>query len=203
MKFNILFLLFLSIVFCFVSNAQEAGSAGVSGVEKEPLRIYENRGGDFELTSPDGKEISSEIFRGKVMLIYFGYTYCPDVCPMALSHLKVGMLELAEQSKEVQVLFVSIDPERDTPEKLKEYVPYFHPDFIGLTGSVKDVAEVSRQYGARYFKEYVESVEGYFMAHTDAVFLVDQKGRYRGRYKTEWDMEKLIYDIQWLLNSGS
>ena len=96
---------------------------------------------------------------------------------MALTHLKVGMLELAEQSKEVQVLFVSIDPERDTPEKLKEYVPYFHPDFIGLTGSVNDVAEVSRQYGARYFKEYVESVEGYFMAHTDAVFLVDQKGR--------------------------
>ena len=203
MKFNILFLLCLSVVFCFVSNAQEAGSAGVSGVEKEPLRISENRGGDFKLTGPDGKEISTESFRGKVMLIYFGYTYCPDVCPMALTHLKVGMLELAEQSKEVQVLFVSIDPERDTPEKLKEYVPYFHPDFIGLTGSVNAVAEVSKQYGARYFKEYVESVEGYFMAHTDAVFLVDQKGRYQRRYKTEWDMEKLISDIQWLLNSGS
>ena len=203
MKFNILLLLFLSVFFCFVSNAQDAGTAGVYGVEKEPLRIYENLGGDFELTGPDVKEISSKRFRGKIILIYFGYTYCPDVCPMTLTHLKVAMLELAELAKEVQVLFVSIDPERDTPEKLKEYVPYFHPNFIGLTGTVDDVVEVSRKFGVRYFKEYVESVEGYFMAHTDALFIVDQKGRYRGRYKTQWDMEKLIFDIQWLLNSGS
>lgn len=89
----------------------------------------------------------------------------------------------------------------DTPEKLKEYVPYFYPTFIGLTGSVNDIAEVARQYGARYFKEYVESVEGYFMAHTDTVFLVDQQGRYRGRYKTKWDMDKLVADIQWLLSN--
>jgi len=203
MKFNILLLLLLAVVLGSASNAQETATGGVSGVEKEPLRIYENRGGDFELTGPDGKEISSESLRGKVILIYFGYTYCPDVCPMSLSHLKLGMLELEEQAKEVQVLFVSIDPERDTPEKLKEYVPYFHPKFIGLTGSVNDVAEVAKQYGSHYFKQYVESVEGYFMAHTDAVFLVDQEGRYRGRYKTEWDMEKLISDIKWLLNSGS
>ncbi|MDG2066728.1 MAG: SCO family protein, partial [SAR324 cluster bacterium] len=158
MKFNILLLLLLAVVLGSASNAQEAATGGVSGVEKEPLRIYENRGGDFELTGPDGKGISSESFRGKVILIYFGYTYCPDVCPMSLSHLKVGMLELEEQAKEVQVLFVSIDPERDTPEKLKEYVPYFHPDFIGLTGSVNDVAEVAKQYGSHYFKQYVESV---------------------------------------------
>ena len=203
MKINILLLVFLSGFFCFASNAQEVGTAGMSGVEEEQLRLYEKSGGDFELMGPDGKKISSESFRGKVMLIYFGYTYCPDVCPMALIHLKVAILKLADQAKDVQVLFVSIDPERDTPEKLKEYVPYFHPDFIGLTGSVNDIAEVSRQYGVRNFKEYVESVEGYFMAHTDAVFLVDQKGRYRGRYKTEWDMEKLISDILSLLNSVS
>lgn len=185
----------------FVLQAQEAGSAGFSSVDQEPLRIYENRGGDFELTGPDGNEISSEKFRGKVMLLYFGYTYCPDVCPMTLTHLKVGMMDLKEYAKEVQVLFISIDPERDTPEKLKDYVPYFHPTFIGLTGSEIDIAEVARQYGARYFKEYVDSVEGYFMAHTDAVFLVDQQGRYRGRYKTKWDMNKLVADIQWLIDT--
>ena len=203
MKFNILFLLFLVVIFVLPYKAQETGVISIPVVAKEPLRIYENRGGDFELTGPDGKEISSKSFRGKVMLIYFGYTYCPDVCPMTLSHLKVGMLELAEEAKGVQVLFVSIDPERDTRDKLNEYVPYFHPDFIGLTGSVSDVGIVARQYGAGYFKQEVESVEGYFMAHTDAVFLVDQKGRYRGRYKTERDMEKLISDIQWLLKTNS
>ena len=203
MKFNILFLLFLAVIFVLPYKAQETGVISIPVVAKEPLRIYEKSGGDFELTGPDGKEISSESFRGKVMLIYFGYTYCPDVCPMTLSHLKVGMLELAEEAKGVQVLFVSIDPERDTRDKLNEYVPYFHPDFIGLTGSVSDVGIVARQYGAGYFKQEVESVEGYFMAHTDAVFLVDQKGRYRGRYKTERDMEKLISDIQWLLKTNS
>tara|TARA_B100001564_G_C20478975_1_gene596162 strand:- start:81 stop:692 length:612 start_codon:yes stop_codon:yes gene_type:complete len=203
MKFNILFLLFLVVIFVLPYKAQETGVISIPVVAKEPLRIYENSGGDFELTGPDGKEISSKSFRGKVMLIYFGYTYCPDVCPMTLSHLKVGMLELAEEAKGVQVLFVSIDPERDTRDKLNEYVPYFHPDFIGLTGSVSDVGIVARQYGAGYFKQEVESVEGYFMAHTDAVFLVDQKGRYRGRYKTERDMEKLISDIQWLLKTKS
>ena len=203
MKFNILFLLFLVVIFVLPYKAQETGVISIPVVAKEPLRIYENSGGDFALTGPDGKEISSKSFRGKVMLIYFGYTYCPDVCPMTLSHLKVGMLELAEEAKGVQVLFVSIDPERDTRDKLNEYVPYFHPDFIGLTGSVSDVGIVARQYGAGYFKQEVESVEGYFMAHTDAVFLVDQKGRYRGRYKTERDMEKLISDIQWLLKTNS
>ena len=203
MKYNILTLLFLAVIFVLPLKAQDAGIVRVPLVEKEPLRIYGNSGGDFELTGPDGKEISSESFRGKVMLIYFGYTYCPDVCPMTLTHLKVGMLELAEEAKGVQVLFFSIDPERDTRDKLNEYVPYFHPDFIGLTGSVSDVGIVARQYGAGYFKQEVESVEGYFMAHTDAVFLVDQKGRYRGRYKTERDMEKLISDIQWLLKTNS
>jgi protein SCO1/2 len=197
-KILILFIFLVSTVF---SNVQEISAAGNSAGSQKPLRFYENQGGDFELTGPDGKELSSESFRGKVMLIFFGYTYCPDVCPMSLSHLKVGMLNLKEQAKDVQVLFISIDPERDTLEKLKEYVPYFYPTFLGLTGSVNDIAEVARQYGAGYFKQYVESVEGYFMAHTDAVFLVDQQGRYRGRYKTKWDMDKLVADIQWLLSN--
>jgi len=197
-KILILFIFLVSTVF---SNVQEISAAGNSAGSQKPLRFYENRGGDFELTGPDDKDLSSESFRGKVILIYFGYTYCPDVCPMSLTHLKVGMLNLNEQAKDVQVLFISIDPERDTSEKLKEYVPYFYPTFIGMTGSINDIAEVARQYGTGYFKQYVESVEGYFMAHTDAVFLVDQQGRYRGRYKTKWDMDKLVADIQWLLSN--
>ena len=115
-KILILFIFLVSTVF---SNVREISAAGNSAGSQKPLRFYENLGGDFELTGPDGKELSSESFRGKVILIYFGYTYCPDVCPMSLSHLKVGMLNLKEQAKDVQVLFISIDSERDTPEKLK------------------------------------------------------------------------------------
>ena len=83
------------------------------------------------------------------MLIYFGYTYCQDVCPRALSHLKNGMLDLKERAKNVQVIFISIDPERDTHEKLKDYVPFFYPNFIGLTGSVNDIAESSQKVQRR------------------------------------------------------
>ena len=122
---------------------------------------------------------------------------------MTMTHLKQAMIDLDSKSKEVQVIFISIDPERDPPEKLKDYVPYFHPTFIGLTGSVKDVSKVAKKFGTHFFKQKVESEEGYFMAHMEGVFLVDQKGRYRGRYKTNTDMKKLLSDIQWLIKSGS
>ena len=98
--------------------------------KKERLKIIEKFGGDFKLTGPDRVEISSLNFRGKILLINFGYTYCPDVCPMTLAHLKKAMIDLDINSRNVQVFFISIDPERDTPEKLKEYVPYFFSTFI-------------------------------------------------------------------------
>lgn len=201
MYFKNLIWTLLFLVFAASKSAQEVETSGGPETDQKPLLIIENTGGDFELIGPEGKEISSESFRGKVVLIYFGYTSCPDVCPMALSHLKNGMLDLKEHAKDVQVLFISIDPERDTYERLKDYVPYFYPTFIGLTGSVNDIAEVAGQYRVGYFKQNVDSVEGYFMAHTDMVFLVDQEGRYRGHYKTKWDMRKLIADIQKLLFS--
>jgi len=189
------------IIFGLVISFKAYGISGESGKGDSRVRIYENQGGDFSLIGPDRKKVSSVDFRGKVLLIYFGYTYCPDVCPMTMTHLKKGMLDLDTMSKEVQVFFISIDPERDPPEKLKDYVPYFHPTFIGLTGSVKDVTLVAKQFGTHFFKQKVESEEGYFMAHMEGVFLVDQKGRYRGRYKTNKDMKKLISDIQWLIES--
>ena len=194
---------YLILFFGLLSSVKSYGTSGVFSDEKSKVRIYENQGGDFTLIGPNRKEISSLNFRGKVLLIYFGYTYCPDVCPMTMTHLKNAMLELDGLAKEVQVIFISIDPERDPPEKLKDYVPYFHPTFIGLTGSVKDVAIVAKQFGTHFFKQKVESEEGYFMAHMEGVFLVDQKGRYRGRYKTNKDMKKLLSDIQWLIESGS
>ena len=103
-KNNVWLLLFLA--FASSTIAQEVETSEVSETDQKPLRICETLDGDFELTGPEGKEISSEIFRGKVILIYFGYTYCPDVCPMVLSHLKKGMLDLKEQAKDVQVLFI-------------------------------------------------------------------------------------------------
>ena len=112
------------------------------------------------------------------------------------------MLSLEEKAEDVQVIFISIDPERDTYQKLKDYVPYFHPTFIGLTGSEAELASVAKKYQTFYLKQKVESEAGYLMAHSDVVILVDQNGRYRGRYKSKYDLDKLTSDIRWLLEKG-
>ncbi len=185
-----------------ISAHEIEGSEDTRTNLKKP-EYYKNFGGDFSLTGPEGKTVSLEDFRNKVVLIYFGYTFCPDVCPITLSNLKMLMLSLEEKAEDVQVIFISIDPERDTYEKLKDYVPYFHPTFIGLTGSEAELASVAKKYQTFYLKQKVESEAGYLMAHTDVVILVDQNGRYRGRYKSKYDLDKLTTDIRWLLESGT
>ena len=202
MKSKFLLILVSLAVTSIISAYEIKGSEDTRTNLKKP-EYYKNFGGDFSLTGPEGKTVSLEDFRNKVVLIYFGYTFCPDVCPITLSNLKMLMLSLEEKAEDVQVIFISIDPERDTFQKLKDYVPYFHPTFIGLTGSEAELASVAKKYQTFYLKQKVESEAGYLMAHSDVVILVDQNGRYRGRYKPKYDMDKLTTDIRWLLDSGS
>jgi len=197
------FFLLVSLAVTSIISFHEIEGSEDAGTNLKKPEFYENFGGDFSLTGPEGKTVSLEDFRNKVVLIYFGYTFCPDVCPITLSNLKLLMLDLEEKAEDVQVIFISIDPERDTYEKLKDYVPYFHPTFIGLTGTEKDLAAVAKKYQTFHFKQKVESEAGYLMAHMDVVILVDQSGRYRGRYKSKYDLDKLKTDIRWLIESGS
>ena len=201
MKSKVLLILVSLAVTSIISAYEIKGSEDTRTNLKKP-EYYKNFGGDFSLTGPEGKTVSLEDFRNKVVLIYFGYTFCPDVCPITLSNLKMLMLSLEEKAEDVQVIFISIDPERDTYQKLKDYVPYFHPTFIGLTGSEADLASVAKKYQTFYLKQKVESEAGYLMAHTDVVILVDQNGRFRGRYKSKYDLDKLTTDIRWLLEKG-
>ena len=202
MKSKVLLILVSLAVTSIISAYEIKGSEDTRTNLKKP-EYYKNFGGDFSLTGPEGKTFSLEDFRNKLLLIYFGYTFCPDVCPITLSNLKLLMLGLQEKADDVQVIFVSIDPERDTFEKLKDYVPYFHPTFIGLTGSESEIAAVAKKYQTIYLKQKVESEAGYLIAHTDVVILVDQNGKYRGRYKSKFDLDKLTTDIRWLLESGT
>jgi len=199
---KVLFLL-VSLVVTSIISAREIEGSEDAGTNLKNPEFYENFGGDFSLTGPEGKTVYLEDFRNKIVLIYFGYTFCPDVCPITLSNLKLLMLGLEEKAEDVQVIFISIDPERDTNEKLKDYVPYFHPTFIGLTGSEAEIAALAKKYQTFYLKQKVESEAGYLMAHTDVVIIVDQNGRYRGRYKSKFDLDKLKTDIHSLLESGS
>jgi len=172
---------------------------------KSKLPIAEERGGEFTLTGHDGGDakVSLQDYRGKIVLLTFGYTHCPDVCPLILTHLKQLMQKLGPHQDDVQTLFVTLDPERDTPDRLKTYVSYFNPAFMGLTGSQEDILQVTKQYGAVYMKLNGDSAAGYLYAHTDYIYLIDHQGRLRMRYRSEAPLERIASDIQLLLASNS
>ncbi len=144
----------------------------------DPLRLAgKPRGGDFTLQSARGP-VSLHDLRGRVALIYFGYTSCPDICPTNLAQIGAALKRLTPQERRnVAVLFVSVDPERDTPQKLARYTAFFDPAMIGLTGTPAQVAEVAHRYGASYRKVKSDSALGYLVDHSAFTYVVDGRGR--------------------------
>lgn len=132
----------------------------------------------FELTDHNGKDVTDKDFRGQLLLVFFGYTYCPDICPTGLTAMGETMDILGADADKVTPVFISIDPERDTPELLKDYVENFHPRLIGLTGASEQVAAAAKAYMASYFK--IEDDDGdpetYHMGHTARMFLTGPRG---------------------------
>lgn len=137
-----------------------------------------NLGGDFTLTSAKGP-VSLSDFRGKVSVIYIGYASCPDVCPTALAVLTQSLKQLPdEQREQIQGIFISVDPERDTPQKLADYAAFFSPQIIGVTGTREQIDQVVRQYGAFYRKVELEnSAMGYAVDHSSRLYLVNREGQ--------------------------
>lgn len=135
------------------------------------------RGGDFTLTAADGP-VTLEQLRGKVVLLYFGYASCPDVCPTSLALTTGALKTLAPAELErVRVLFISVDPARDTPEKLRQYAGYFHPNIAGVTDSPEAIAAVAARYGAAYRITTVQSAAGYVVDHTSVTSVIAPDGR--------------------------
>ncbi len=133
-------------------------------------------GGDFTLAGPAGPVALAD-YRGKVVVLYFGYTYCPDVCVMSLSLIAQGLAALDEAAlQKVQGIFISVDPERDTPERLADYVPFFHPRLIGATGTAEQVATVARMYGSRYRKHPKAADGTYAVDHSSVTYIVAPDG---------------------------
>jgi len=135
------------------------------------------KGGDFTLQSPAGP-VSLADQRGKVVLLYFGYTFCPDICPTSLSAIAQALSALtpAEMAK-VKTFFISVDPERDTMDVLKVYAPFFHPSIVGLSGSSEQVAQVARLYGARYMKQKPDENGLYSVDHSAYIYVVAPDGK--------------------------
>jgi protein SCO1 len=137
-------------------------------------------GGDFTLQSATGP-VSLKDYRGKVALVYFGYTYCPDICPTSLAATAqaLGQLAPAELAR-VQTIFISVDPERDTPARLKDYGAFFHPSIVGVTGTPAEIAEVAKRYGASYAKQQVAGASNYVVDHSALTYVVAPDGRLAG-----------------------
>jgi len=136
-------------------------------------------GGAFALIDQNGKRRTDADFRGKFMLVYFGFTYCPDVCPTDLQQMGLAVDRLGAAGDAVQPIFITVDPERDTPEHLKDYVANFHPRFIGLTGDAPAIHEVTRVYRAYYAKVDLGKSD-YTVDHSSFIYLMGRDGEYFG-----------------------
>jgi cytochrome oxidase Cu insertion factor (SCO1/SenC/PrrC family) len=137
-------------------------------------------GGPFTLTDQAGRRRSDSEFRGKLLLVYFGYTYCPDICPADLQQIGLAIEHLGEGGSAVQPLFITIDPARDTPDVLAQYVPSFHPRLVGLTGTADEIAEVARDYKVIYRRYQPTDGGPYVIDHTGFTYIIDPSGKYRG-----------------------
>ena len=131
---------------------------------------------DFLLRSQSGP-VSLNDFRGKVVLLFFGYTHCPDVCPATMNNIAtaLGRLEKKEADR-VQTLFVTVDPERDNVARLKEYVAYFHPDILGLSGSIEQIKRAAGAYDVEFFRQGEDNAADYEIIHTSRLFLINTDG---------------------------
>lgn len=162
-------------------------------IYKETSTIDNNQkiGGDFSLIDQNGKTRSTKEFRGKILLIYFGYTYCPDVCPMALEHMTKALKMIGKDRDKISVLFVTVDPTRDTKEALKIYSTNFDPNIIMLTGNENDIRKAMDQYKVYAKKEVQEGFSDYLINHTSVVYVIDQHGTYATSFAHSTEPEKI------------
>ena len=160
---------------------------------------HAGHGGDFKLTDFDNQPFDLSQLRGKVVLIFFGYTSCADACPTMLSKLKRVYNELGNGQKNVQTVFVSVDPDRDTPAALKDFLGFFSIHAIGLTGKKEDIDKVVHQYGASYEIEQSDSAAGYHINHSTYLYVIDQTGALRNEFKHTDSVDAIADGIKQLL----
>ncbi|NGZ86124.1 SCO family protein [Duganella aceris] len=157
-------------------------------------------GRDFALTDHTGKPRTMADFKGKVVIMFFGYTQCPDVCPTTMAEMSAVMKELGPQAGQVQVLFVTVDPERDTQQLLAEYVPAFDQRFLGLRGTAEQTAAVGKEFKVLYSKVPGKEPGSYSMDHTAASYVFDKQGKIRLLIRPGQGPASTVHDLKLLLS---
>ena len=188
---------FLSSLFAALALAGCSGS-GVSFKNTDITGA--DYGRDFVLTDHNGKTRTLADFRGKVVVVFFGYTRCPDVCPTTLADLRVAKEQLGEEGKRLQVLFVTVDPERDTRQLLASYVPAFDPSFLGLYGDAAATSRVAKEFKVFYQKAPGKTPDSYTVDHTSASYVFDPQGRLRLLVRPG-NVPNLVADLKTLLEA--
>jgi cytochrome oxidase Cu insertion factor (SCO1/SenC/PrrC family) len=168
-------LLYLLIAFPLFTVAIQAQS--------NPEAAVLAAGGDFSLTDHNGKPFRLQDQRGKVILLFFGYTSCTEACPIILGRINSVFKQLGADRDKALAVFISVDPGRDTTQVLREYVHYFSAHTVALTGKKEEIDAVVKQYGAKYEIEKSDSALGYHVNHTTDIYLIDQRGKLQSRFK--------------------
>jgi protein SCO1/2 len=158
---------------------------------------------DFTLDAANGQTVSLSDFRGQYVYLYFGYTFCPDACPVTLSKLANLRKELGEDADKMQVIMVTVDPERDTPEALADYVTRFDPSFLGLSGTNEAIDAAGQPFGLYYQRNEGTTSGGYLVDHTTRSYLIDPEGNALVAYPHDAPVESLLQDLRWLLQNRS
>lgn len=183
-------LLITAYIFSFINKNDEGSSEEVTTESRVLI------GGDFELINADGKQIKTKDYRGKLMLVYFGFTNCPMICPTDLGAMSMALEGLGDGLDEVQPIFVTIDPERDKIEQMKTYMSNFHPKIEALTGAPEQIAKAANAYKVYYKKVEGEELSEYLMNHSAYMYLMDRDGNYITHFRHEQPVDEIIEGIK-------
>jgi cytochrome oxidase Cu insertion factor (SCO1/SenC/PrrC family) len=172
----------MNVLLCCALSPGRAEEPERSAAELMDVLMWNREpvGGPFALVDHTGRQRTEADFRGKLLLIYFGFTYCPDVCPADLQAMGLALDQLGAAGDAVQPLFITVDPERDTPQLLADYVPLFHPRLIGLSGNTAAIRQAARAYKVYYAKVPTADGSDYTVDHAGYIYLMDRDGQYLG-----------------------
>lgn len=157
----------------------------------------------FQLTDDRGREVTAADYRGKVVLLYFGYTHCPDVCPLTLAHLHAVLTQLGARADDVRILFVSVDPARDTPPAMHAYVNAFDKRAVGLTGPAGAIEALSKRYRSAFTREPDQADGQYEVSHSSGIYIFDRAGKARLLATQATAQPDLVHDLYLLLSRGA
>lgn len=189
----VLLLLLLSLTAC--SSSQSPSTSQFVGSDMTDVTLNS----DFVLPDHNGTPRKLADFHGKVVALFFGYTHCPDVCPTTMTDMAGALKLMGEKAKDVQVLMISLDPERDSAEVLKKFVPSFNPTFLGLRGDQAQTVKVTQDFKVYFAKQESNSKAGYTIDHTAAVYVFDKTGKLRVIVKSGQSQKDIAHDLELLI----